>query len=319
MNNIATKIVELLSGVYVIPGATNVGVITDEKDGIVNVYLVDSGCTELDGDYILEILNAFFTQAQKQFKVISIINTHSHADHIGANPLIQTETKCEFWIPEKEITCTINPLFQTAMMWGAYPPHELRTVFFNSGEMNVDLAFNENFKLDLSNGSSITVMDLQGHSFQNMGIVYNCNTTGKKVVFTGDAIFTRQQLANHWIPFMVHPDNFLKSLDKLESHGPYEWIIPSHGDFIKRNLKETVELNKIAVISNKKMLISILKSGKKTTEEIIQKVAEMEEIKLSLPLYGLISSTLKSYLSLMHDAKDIRVCIEDNILYWYLA
>lgn len=318
MDNITTKIVELLSGVYVIPGATNVGVITEEKEDKVNVYLIDSGCTELDGDYILEVLNTFFNQSHKQFKIISIINTHSHADHIGANTLLKNETNCEIWMPEREITCAINPLFQTAIMWGAYPPHELRTVFFNSGEMDVDRTFNESLKVELFNGDYISAIDLHGHSFQNMGIIYNSNTTGKKVLFSGDALFPREQLANHWIPFMVHPENFLLSLDTLESSSPYEWVIPSHGDFIKRNLKETIELNKIAIISNKKMLLSILKDGKKTTEEIVQKVAELEEIKLSVSLYGLITSTIKSYLSLMHDAQDIRIKIENNILYWYL-
>lgn len=317
MEYVTTKMVELLSGVYVIPGATNVGVITDDKNGIKEVYLIDTGCTELDGDYILETLTEYFKQIESQYKIKAIINTHGHADHIGANRAIVEATGCEIWMPEKEITCAINPLFQTAMMWGAYPPHELRTVFFNAGEMNVDKTFTHGFNISLSNGSTVIALDLGGHSFQNVGILYD-NAKNKDILFSGDALFTRDQLTNHWVPFMVNPNKFLESLDFLVDYKDLEWIIPSHGDFIQRNLTETIELNKLAVLSNKKMLLSILKNGQLTTEQIVQEVAKIEEIKLSLAQYGLISSTIKSYLSIMHDSGEIKMKIEDNVLYWYL-
>lgn len=317
MEYVTTKMVELLSGVYVIPGATNVGVITDEKNGIKEVYLIDTGCTELDGEYILETLAEYFKQVESQYKIKAIINTHAHADHIGANKIIKEATGCEIWMPEKEITCTINPLFQTAMMWGAYPPHELRTVFFNAGEMNVDRTFNHGFNIELSDGSTVIALELSGHSFQNVGILYD-NAKSKDILFSGDALFTRDQLSNHWVPFMVNPEQFMNSLDFLVDYKDLEWIIPSHGDFIQRNLKETIELNKLAVLSNKKMLISILKKGQMTTEQIVQEVAKIEELKLSLAQYGLIHGTIKSYLSVMHDNGDIRLKIEDNVLFWYL-
>lgn len=318
MTDVYTKIVELLSGVYVIPGATNVGVITESLDNITNVYLVDSGCTELDGEYILEILQDFFALSETKYKVKAIINTHSHADHIGANKSIQAQTDCQIWLPSKESTTTINPLFQTSMMWGAYPPHELRTVFFNAGEMTVDVLMDHGFNISLEDGGTICALDLPGHSFQSMGIMYE-NKDHKQVLFSGDALFTRNQLAKHWLPFMVNPDLFLESLEMLVDYKDLEWIIPSHGDFIKRNLKETIELNKLAVLSNKKMLVSILKQGPKTTEQIVQEVAKLEEIKLTVSHYGLVSSTIKSYLSVMHDVGDIKLSIEDNVLLWSLS
>ena len=66
MDNLTAKIIELSSGVYVIPGTTNVGVIINENDSskasAVEVYLIDSGCTEIDGEYVLDVLKAFFKQ-----------------------------------------------------------------------------------------------------------------------------------------------------------------------------------------------------------------------------------------------------------------
>ena len=56
------KIFELKENVFVIPNSTNVGVILsfDDKRKNADVYLVDSGCTEIDGEYVLDVLNEFF-------------------------------------------------------------------------------------------------------------------------------------------------------------------------------------------------------------------------------------------------------------------
>ena len=60
MDNLTARIIELSSGVYVIPATTNVGVITNESNSGIEVYLVDSGCTEIDGEYVFDVLKAFF-------------------------------------------------------------------------------------------------------------------------------------------------------------------------------------------------------------------------------------------------------------------
>ena len=70
MENFSTKMVELSDGVFVIPGNTNVGVIitqnfekdffgteTENQNECKNqIILVDSGCSEIDGEYFLDVL-----------------------------------------------------------------------------------------------------------------------------------------------------------------------------------------------------------------------------------------------------------------------
>lgn len=101
MTNIASKILELDDGVYVIPGSTNIGVITDVRDSVTDVYLVDSGSSEIDADYILDILHQFFNETETEYVIKAIINTHSHADHCGGNHYIHKQTACEVWVHEK--------------------------------------------------------------------------------------------------------------------------------------------------------------------------------------------------------------------------
>ena len=85
MDNLTARIIELSSGVYVIPATTNVGVIINENNSSNNssieVYLIDSGCTEIDGEYVLDVLKAFFEQQGQSFTIKALITTHGHADH----------------------------------------------------------------------------------------------------------------------------------------------------------------------------------------------------------------------------------------------
>ena len=65
MSYFNNKMLELIPGIFVIPGNTNIGVITDKKDSITEVYIVDSGNTEVDGEYILETLDEYFKFSNK--------------------------------------------------------------------------------------------------------------------------------------------------------------------------------------------------------------------------------------------------------------
>ena len=70
---------------YYIQNPTNIGVfVVENKD----VYLIDTGNDKEAGKKILKIMN------EQGFNVVGIINTHSNADHIGGNKVIQDRTNC---------------------------------------------------------------------------------------------------------------------------------------------------------------------------------------------------------------------------------
>ena len=143
---------------------------------------------------------------------------------------------------------------------------------------------------------------------------------GHKVIFPGDNIFPRNEIIDHWIPLILNPVEYMESLDRLCEIENVDWCIPSHGDFLKRNINEAAELNKIAIISTRTCILDSLKTKKRLTiEEIVKYVADKNDMKLSLSQYALISSTIKSYISIMHDAREIKMEMDNNKLYFSLS
>lgn len=322
MDNLTAKIIELSSGVYVIPGTTNVGVIINENDSskasAVEVYLIDSGSTEIDGEYVLDVLKAFFEQQGLSFNIKAIITTHGHADHCGAHNFLRDETGCQLWAAKHEQGAMETPIIQGTVLWGGYPPHEMRTLFFMPSPTTVDHFITKDDVIELSASRKITFMELKGHSYETLGIII----TGKnehKVIFPGDNIFPRNEIINHWIPLILNPVEYMDSLDMLCAIEKVDWCIPSHGDFLRRNINEAAELNKIAIISTRTCILDALKTKKKlTAEEIVKYVADKNDMKLSLSQYALVNSTVKSYISVMHDAREIKMAVSDNKLYFSL-
>ena len=61
-------------------GKTNVGILTDGS----SVYCIDTGNTDGDGESLCKCIGELFPG--KEIKVL--LNTHSHADHCGANDAV---------------------------------------------------------------------------------------------------------------------------------------------------------------------------------------------------------------------------------------
>ena len=322
MDNLTAKIIELSSGVYVIPATTNVGVVTSENissnGSSVEVYLIDSGCTEIDGEYVLDILKAFFEQQGQFFTVKAIITTHGHADHCGAHNFLKEQTGCQLWAAKHEQGAMETPIIQGTVLWGGYPPHEMRTLFFMPSPTYIDHFISSDEVLELSGGRKLSFMELNGHSYENQCVIIS-DKNDKKVIFPGDNIFPRNEIINHWIPLILNPVQYMESLDKLCAIENVEWCIPSHGDFLKRNINEAAELNKIAIISTRTCILDSLKTKKRlTAEEIVKYVADKNDMQLTFSQYALVYSTVKSYIAVMHDAREIKMEVSDNKLYFSL-
>ena len=305
-------VINISDCIYYISGPTNIGIIEERlSDTKSNLYMIDSGCNTEDGKRIFTEITEYFSQ--KDITIKAIINTHSHADHCGANNYIQQKTNCEIWITENEQGSLINPFLQPIISWGGNPLPEINSSYYVAEKTVPNKIINPNEKLTLLNGIKISFINLPGHYFEMVGIL--CEDNNKKILFASDGIFGRKNIGKYWIPFLYDVKEFKNSLDTISSLNA-DFCIPGHGEPTSQ-IEETVELNKIAIISNEQCILEALKHKEQTQEDILKYVADKNEINLHIAQYMLIGCTIKAYLTFLYNEGKISYHIKENKMYWF--
>ena len=108
---------------YYIKNPTNIGIYKVDDN---NVYLIDSGNSKDAGKKILKIIN------EQGWNVKGIINTHSHADHIGGNKLIEDRTNCDIYASNIEQCFVKYPVLEPALLYGGCPFKDLTGKFLQA-------------------------------------------------------------------------------------------------------------------------------------------------------------------------------------------
>lgn len=277
---------------YYIKNPTNIGVY---KISETEVFLIDSGNDKDAGKKILKIMD------EQGWTVKGIITTHSNADHIGGNKIIQDRTGCKIYATAIEKSFSENPVLEPSFLYGGYPFKDLRNKFLCAKESNVELIDN-----NLPDG--LEVISLKGHFFEMIGI-----KTDDDVYFLGDSIFSGETISKYHLFFLYDVKEFLNSLEVLSSLEG-KLFIPSHTE-ASENILELIEINKAKVmeISNK---ICEICEEEKIFEEILKIIFDEYKLTLSSNQYVLIGSTIRSYLSYLYEEEKLTFEFKDNRMYW---
>ena len=277
---------------YYIKNPTNIGVYKISEN---EVFLIDSGNDKDAGKKILKIMD------EQGWTVKGIITTHSNADHIGGNKIIQDRTGCKIYATAIEKSFSENPVLESSFLYGGYPFKDLRNKFLCAKESNVELIDN-----NLPDG--LEVISLKGHFFEMIGI-----KTDDDVYFLGDSIFSEETIRKYHLFFLYDVKEFLNSLEFLSSLEG-KLFIPSHTE-ASENILELIEINKAKVmeISNK---ICEICEEEKIFEEILKIIFDEYKLTMSSNQYVLIGSTIRSYLSYLYEEEKLTYEFKDNRMYW---
>ena len=200
------ELIQVGEKTFYIKNPTNIGVYKIGED---DVYLIDTGNDKEAGRKILKIM------AAQGWTVKGIITTHSNADHIGGNQLIQNRTNCPIFASGIEKSFTEFPILEPSFLFGGYPFKDLRNKFLMAKESVVTAVDNH-----LPDG--LAYFSLKGHYFDMIGI-----KTDDDVYFLADSLFSEDTIAKYHLFFIYDVKEYLNTLDDLSTLDG-KLFIPSH-------------------------------------------------------------------------------------------
>lgn len=295
--------------------STNVGIIAVDsptENNMKDIYLIDSGPDKKMANLIFDSLKKEFSD----FSIKAVIDTHSHADHCGANSELVRLSGCKIYSTLKEKSGIECPENQSAIAYGGYPLPEYLTSYYLAEPSIVDKVIKSDEEFIFNNDTTVKCIALPGHYYEMIGVLCSSKENGKttSVFFTSDGIFTRGMLAKYWIPFLFNVGQFKESLNKIKSTKA-DFYVPSHGD-IYTETSALYELNMISVLQNEDTILQCLKEKPATFEDILKYIADINEIPMRLSQFMLVGSTIRSYISYLYSIEKISWVFKENKMYW---
>lgn len=277
---------------YYIKNNTNIGIYKIDDN---NVYLIDTGNDKEAGKKILKIIE------EQGWTIKGIITTHSNADHIGGNKVIQDRTNCEILAYNIEKAFTEYPILESSFLYGGYPFKDIRNKFLLASESNV-----KSIENNLPDG--LEYFTLKGHFFDMIGI-----KTSDNVYFLADSLFSEETITKYHLFFIYDIKEFLNTLDYLNTLNGNLYI-PSHCE-ATYNISSLIELNRNKVKEIIDKIYNICKN-EITFEEILKFIFDEYNLLMNANQYVLVGSTIRSYLSYLYDENKLSYIFKDNKMLW---
>lgn len=286
------ELIQVGEKTYYIKNPTNIGIYKiNEKE----VYIIDSGNDKDAGKKILKIID------EQGWTIKGIISTHSNADHIGGNKVIQDRTGCKIFAYNAEKAFIEYPILESSFLYGGYPFKELRNKFLLAKESIVT-------QIEDNLPEGLEYIILKGHFFDMIGI-----KTSDNIYFLADSLFSKDTIEKYHLFFIYDIKEYLQTLENLRNING-KLYIPSHCE-ATNNINDLIDLNKnkIEEISYK---IQEFCKNEVTFEEILKYIFDEYNLIMNPNQYVLIGSTIKSYLSYLYDEGKIIYEFKENRMVW---
>lgn len=261
-----------------------------------DIYLIDSGNDKDAGKKVRRMID------EKGWRLLGILNTHSHADHIGGNQYLQQQTGCRIFAKDIEKCFTEYPILEPSFLYGGYPCKDLKHKFLLAKPSNVtDFSHNDFPK-------EVEIIPLNGHSFAMTGF-----RTPDDVVFLADCLSSKETIDKYQISFIYDVAEYLNTLERIKSIKA-KLFVPAHAP-VSEDITQLADYNigKVHEIIYK--LQSICQQSI-SFEHILQRLFSDYGLTMNFEQYALVGSTIRSYLSYLKDNEKLEVIFENNMLLW---
>lgn len=263
------------------------------------VCLIDAGSDKDAAKKILRHLDG------RGWTLDRVLNTHSHADHIGGNHLLQQRTGCAIYCPGVDWAFARFPVLEPACLYGGRPAAPLKNKFLMAKESEVGLLCPEALPQGLE------LLEIPGHSFSQAAF-----KTPDGVWFLADCLAGADTLEKYHVAVLYDPALARASLRRvMELEGRV--FVPAHVPALDQaGLRALAEKN-LAKMDEIEALLLALCAGGKPFDELLKGVFDHYGLTLDLSQYVLVGSTLRSYLSYLADTQRLEMRFTGNQLFWH--
>ncbi len=287
------ELIKVSDSTFYIESPAKIGIVKLSEN---EVCLIDSGNDKDAGKKALKIIK------NEGWTLKAIFNTHSHADHIGGNKYLETETGCKIYAPGIECDFTKHTILEPAFLNGGYPHAALKHKFLLAKESTALPLTEESME------GGLEIINLPGHSFDMVGF-----KTADGIVFLADALSSRDTLDKYKIGFIYDVAAYLETLEAIKSISA-RLFIPSHAEPTK-DITALADYNIKTVYEIKERILSVIDTAK-PFDTVIKELFDGYGLSLSAEQYALVGSTVRSYLSWLKDLGEADIRITDNMLLW---
>lgn len=287
------ELIQISPHSYYVQSPAKIGIV---KLSDSEVCLIDSGSDKDAGRKVRQILDA------NHWQLTVIYNTHSHADHIGGNKYLQNQTGCKIYAPGLDCAFTNHPLLEPSFLYGGFPPKDLRHKFLMAQESHAD------YLTEAVLPAGMSMIPLPGHCFDMVGF-----RTTDNVVYLSDCLSSQETLEKYQIGLIYDVAAYLDTLEMVKGLDAAIFV-PAHAAATD-NIAPLAQVNidKVHEIADK--LLTLCKTPV-SFEAVLQQLFLDYGLVMSFEQYVLVGSTVRSYLSWLKDAGQVRVLFENGQLLW---
>jgi len=287
------ELIQVSENNYYIQSPAKIGLV---KLNDSEVCLIDSGSDKDAGRKVRQILD------KNSWKLRSIYITHSNADHIGGCKYLQGQTGCNIYAPGIECCFTNHPLLEPSFLYGGYPMKELRHKFLMAQESRAEKLAEETLP------EGFEIIPLPGHFFDMVGY-----RTEDNVVYLADCLSSRETLEKYRIGFIYDVAAYLDTLEKVKSMKA-KLFVPAHAEAAE-DISELCQYNIDTVNEIAGTIVNFCQEDIEF-DTLLKKLFDHYGLVMNFEQYVLVGSTVRSYLSWLHDSGRLSAQFVENRLIW---
>lgn len=287
------ELIQVAPRTYYIDCPTKIGIYRMTET---DVCLIDTGNGKDTARKVLRHIN------ENGWILRRILNTHSHADHIGGNLFLSERTDCEIYAPEGDLCFTRHPAHDPSLLYGGCPPKSLRNKFLMATPSDAKPLTPECLP------EGMECLPLDGHCFAMAAF-----RTPDGVWFLGDSLISDEVMEKYHVSYLYDVGQYLASLETVKSLQA-ACFIPSHAP-VTDNIAPLADRN-IEKVHEVAELVAGLCAEPVCFETVLKGVFDHYGMNLNWGQYVLIGSTIRGYLAYLLDRQVLQAHFEDNRLLW---